>query len=80
MTTLSAAISGHRRLMIFIGDDWTDDHHDIHMMDADGTRLSSRWLPEGLPGIRGFHELVAVPRPAPTCAVPGPAPRRSLGP
>jgi transposase len=29
-------------------------------MDADGTRLASRRLPEGLPGISGFHELVAA--------------------
>ena len=28
-------------------------------MDADGARLASRRLPEGLPGIGGFHELVA---------------------
>src|SRR5258705_1912052 len=29
-------------------------------MDADGARLAARRLPEGLAGIRGFHELVAV--------------------
>ena len=29
-------------------------------MDADGGRLASRRLPEGLAGIRGFHELVAA--------------------
>ncbi len=46
--------------MIFIGDDWAEDHHDIHLMDADGARLTSRRLPEGLAGIRGFHELVAA--------------------
>ena len=46
--------------MIFVGDDWAEDHHDIHVMDADGDRLASRRLPEGLPGIRGFHELVAA--------------------
>lgn len=45
--------------MIFIGDDWAEDHHDIHVMDDNGTRLASRRLPEGLPGIRGFHDIVA---------------------
>ena len=45
--------------MIFVGDDWAEDHHDIYLMDADGARLASRRLPEGLPGIGGFHELVA---------------------
>lgn len=45
--------------MIFVGDDWAQDHHDIHVMDSDGTKLASRRLPEGLAGIRQFHELVA---------------------
>ena len=46
-------------LTIFVGDDWAEDHHDIHLMNTDGARLASRRLPEGLAGIRGFHELVA---------------------
>jgi len=46
--------------MIFVGDDWAEDHHDIHVMDVDGARLASRRLPEGLAGISGFHELVAA--------------------
>jgi transposase len=45
--------------MIFVGDDWSEDHHDVHVMDEGGQRLASRRLPEGLEGIRGFHELVA---------------------
>jgi transposase len=45
--------------MIFVGDDWAEDHHDVYIMDADGARLASRRLPEGLAGIRAFHELVA---------------------
>jgi len=46
--------------MIFVGDDWAEDHHDIHVMDADGTRLAWRRLPEGLAGVSGFHEVVAA--------------------
>ena len=45
--------------MIFIGDDWAEDHHDVYLMDEAGRRLASRRLPEGLTGIRGLHELVA---------------------
>ena len=45
--------------MIFVGDDWAEAHHDVHLMDVAGKRLASRRLPEGLAGIRGFHELVA---------------------
>lgn len=44
----------------FIGDDWSEDHHDIHLMDADGAKLTSRRLREGLAGIRQLHELVAA--------------------
>jgi transposase len=29
-------------------------------MDADGARLASRRLPEGLAGVSGFHEVVAA--------------------
>jgi transposase len=46
-------------LTIFVGDDWAEDHHDIYLMTTDGARLASRRLPEGLAGIRGFHELIA---------------------
>jgi transposase len=44
--------------MIFVGDDWAEAHHDVHVMDGAGMRLASRRLPEGLEGIRRFHELV----------------------
>ena len=44
--------------MIFIGDDWAEDHHDVYLMDEAGKRLASRRLPEGLTGIRGLHELI----------------------
>jgi transposase len=57
--------------MIFVGDDWAEDHHDIHLMDAEGARLASRRLPEGLPGIRGFHELVAAHAEEPSQVVIG---------
>lgn len=45
--------------MIFVGDDWSEDHHDVHVMDESGGRLADRRFLEGLEGIRGFHELVA---------------------
>lgn len=47
-------------MTIFVGDDWAEDHHDIHLMDADGAKLASRRLPEGLAGIRKFHELMTA--------------------
>jgi hypothetical protein len=45
--------------MIFVGDDWAEDHHDVYVMSADGARLASRRLPEGLAGIRSLHEVIA---------------------
>ena len=47
-------------MTLFVGDDWAEDHHDIYLMNTDGARLASRRLPEGLAGVRGFHELVAA--------------------
>lgn len=45
--------------MIFVGDDWAEDHHDIYVMAADGARLASRRLPEGLAGIAALHKVIA---------------------
>lgn len=46
--------------MIFVGDDWAEDHHDVYLMDEAGARLASRRLPEGMTGVRVLHELIAV--------------------
>ena len=45
--------------MLFVGDDWAEDHHDVYLMDDTGERLASRRLPEGLAGIGRLHELIA---------------------
>ena len=45
--------------MIFVGDDWAEAHHDVHVMNEAGDRLAYQRLPEGLGGIGGFHDLVA---------------------
>jgi hypothetical protein len=47
--------------MLFVGDDWAEDHHDVHLMNDNGDRLASRRLPEGLAGIGlGSRDVVAV--------------------
>jgi transposase len=46
--------------MIFVGDDWAEDHHDVYLMDEAGQRLAARRLPEGLSGVRALHELIAA--------------------
>ena len=42
--------------MIFVGDDWAEDHHDVFLIDEAGKRLASRRLPEGLTGIGQLHD------------------------
>ena len=34
--------------MLFVGDDWAEDHHDVYLMNDAGDWLASRRLPEGL--------------------------------
>ena len=46
--------------MIFVGDDWAEEHHDVYLMDEAGKRLASRRLPEGLAGIGQLHELIST--------------------
>ena len=45
--------------MLFIGDDWAEDHHDIELVDDDGRVLARRRFPEGIEGVAGLHALVA---------------------
>ena len=45
--------------MLFIGDDWAEDHHDVELVDDQGKVLVRRRLPEGIEGIAGLHALVA---------------------
>ena len=45
--------------LLFVGDDWAEDHHDVYLMDEDGRRLAAGRLSEGLAGISRLHRLVA---------------------
>ena len=46
--------------MVFVGVDWAEAHHDVHVADEEGRRLAKARLPEGVEGIARFHELVGV--------------------
>ena len=37
--------------MLFVGDDWAEDHHDVELMDESGLTLAKARLPEGAAGI-----------------------------
>jgi hypothetical protein len=44
---------------VFVGHDWAEAHHDVHIEDDQGQRLATARLPEGVEGVTRFHELVA---------------------
>jgi hypothetical protein len=46
--------------MLFVGDDWAQDHHDVYLMDEAGAQLLARRLPEGLVRVGQLHDLVAA--------------------
>ena len=46
--------------MIFVGVDWAEAHHDVHVQDENGRRLAGGRLSEGIEGIARFHDLVAA--------------------
>jgi transposase len=50
--------------LIWVGDDWAEDHHDVEIQGEDGRRLARARLPEGLEGITRLHALIAEHMPA----------------
>jgi transposase len=46
--------------VVYVGDDWAEDHHDVELVDDDGRRLARARLPEGLEGISRLHGLIAA--------------------
>jgi transposase len=45
--------------MLFVGDDWAEEHHDVEVLDEGGRRLARARLPEGIEGISRLHALLA---------------------
>ena len=46
--------------MIFVGIDWSEHHHDICIVDAEGRVLAKGRVPEGVEGLGGLHEMVVA--------------------
>ncbi len=44
--------------MLYVGDDWAEDHHDVEVMDRTGRTLAKAKLPEGVAGIARLHAMV----------------------
>jgi transposase len=48
-----------RKLVLFVGNDWSEDHHDIEVQNEAGRVLAKARLPEGVSGIDGLHTIIA---------------------
>ncbi len=46
--------------MLFVGDDWAEDHHDVEVQDEHGRAMRTARLPEGVDGMARLHELIAT--------------------
>jgi transposase len=44
---------------LFVGDDWSEEHHDVEIQDLDGRRLGKARLPEGVTGVARLHQMIA---------------------
>jgi hypothetical protein len=49
----------HDMHTVFVGHDWAEDHHDIHIESSDGGKLHTCRLDDGLDGVRQFHAVLA---------------------
>lgn len=45
--------------MLFVGDDWAEDHHDVELQDEAGGVLARAKLPEGIAGMARLHAMIA---------------------
>jgi hypothetical protein len=45
---------------VFVGHDWAQDHHDLHLDDEAGRRLAAGKVPDGVEGVRRAHELIGA--------------------
>lgn len=44
--------------MLFVGDDWSEEHHDVELQDETGRRLGKAKLDEGIAGIARLHAMI----------------------
>lgn len=45
-------------MLLLVGDDWAEDHHDVELQDQSGGRLGKARLPEGIAGITRLHAMI----------------------
>ncbi|MGV1010729.1 MAG: IS110 family transposase [Dermatophilaceae bacterium] len=44
--------------MLFVGDDWAEEHHDVELQNETGRVLARAKLPEGVAGIARLHAMI----------------------
>jgi transposase len=44
--------------VLFVGDDWAEEYHDVELQDQAGRVLGRAKLPEGIAGIAGLHAMI----------------------
>ena len=47
-------------MLLLVGDDWAEDHHDVELMDAAGKTLARARLPEGAAGMARLHAMIGA--------------------
>ena len=45
-------------VLLFVGDDWAEEHHDVELQDETGRVLGRAKLPEGVVGIARLHAMI----------------------
>jgi transposase len=45
--------------VFFVGVDWSEHHHDVCVLDADGRVLDTARVPDGIEGMARLHEILA---------------------
>jgi transposase len=46
--------------VLFVGDDWSEEYHDVEVQDETGRVLATARLAEGVSGVARLHELIAT--------------------
>lgn len=44
--------------MLFVGIDWAEGHHDVCVMDPEGSVVAKGRVPDGIEGVRRIHEMI----------------------
>jgi hypothetical protein len=44
--------------LLFVGDDWAEEHHDVELQNETGRVLGRAKLPEGVAGIARLHAML----------------------